>query len=148
MYLSLDYNLSRDVKVSLSNDYYKYSSPENNPKTVQGYGTTAKVTYSGFNNILAILEGKVNYEENKMVEDEIKFGITKNPTEKGFFKNIDTTFEIGHSREKGTFFEMRLTYIFDGDVYVEFPDINREENRTRIGGRVEKSFYLGNPLLG
>lgn len=147
MYLSLDYNLSRDVKLSLSNDYYKYSSPENNPKTIQGYGTTAKVTYSGFNNILAILEGKVNYEENKMVEDEIKFGITKNPTEKGFFKNIDTTFEIGHSREKGTFFEMRLTYIFDGDIYVEFPDINREENRTRIGGRVEKSFYLGNPLL-
>lgn len=147
IYLSLDYNFSRNIKLSLSNDYYKYSSPENNPKRIEGYGTDAKITYSGFDSILAILEGKINYEEKKMVEDEIKFGITKTPTEKGFFRNIDTTFEVGHSREKGTFFEVRFTYIFDGDIYVEFPDIKREDNRTKIGGRVEKSFYLGDPLL-
>lgn len=97
--------------------------------------------------IVAVLEGRVNYEESEMTEDEIKFGIAKSPTDKGFFKDVDAAFEIGHSKDKGTFFEVRFTYIFDGDVYIEFPDIRREDDKTRVGGRIEKSFYLGNPLL-
>lgn len=147
IYLSLDYTLSRNVRVSLSNEYYKYSTPNDDPTKVQGYGTEGKITYSGIDGIVAVLEGRVNYEENKMIEDEIKFGVAKAPSEKGFFRNVDAAFEVGHSRERGTFFEVRFTYIFDGNIYVEFPDIRKEDNKTRIGGRVEKSFYLGNPLL-
>ena len=147
IYLSLDYTLSRNVRLSLSNEYYKYSTPNDNPTKIQGYGTEGKITYSGIDGIIAILEGRVNYEENKMIEDEIKFGVAKAPSEKGFFRNVDAAFEVGHSRERGTFFEVRFTYIFDGNIYAEFPDIRKEDNKTRIGGRVEKSFYLGNPLL-
>lgn len=147
IYLSLDYTLSRNVRVSLSNEYYRYSTPNDDPTKVQGYGTQGKITYSGMEGIVAVLEGRVNYEENEMVEDEIKFGVAKAPTEKGIFRNVDAAFEVGHSRDKGTFFEIRFTYIFDGDVYVEFPDIRREDNKTKVGGRIEKSFYLGNPLL-
>ncbi|MBC2854130.1 hypothetical protein [Cetobacterium sp. 2G large] len=147
LYLSLDYNLSRNLRLGLTNEYYKYYFPESDYKKVEGYGIEARATYSGFDGILAILEGKVNYEENQMTEDEIKLGIAKAPTEKGFFKNVDATFEIGHSKAKGTFFEIKFTYIFDGNIYIEFPDIKKDNDRTIIGGRVEKSFYLGNPLL-
>ncbi|MEG2221067.1 MAG: hypothetical protein RRX90_06465, partial [Cetobacterium sp.] len=52
-----------------------------------------------------------------------------------------------HSREKGTFFEIRFTYIFDDNIYIEFPDITSDDSGTQVGGRIEKSFYLGNPLL-
>lgn len=147
IYLSLDYTLSRSVRMSLTSEYYKYSTPNTEPREVQGYGTQGKITYSGMDGIVAVLEGRVNYEESEMTEDEIKFGIAKSPTDKGFFKDVDAAFEVGHSKDKGTFFEVRFTYIFDGDVYIEFPDIRREDNKTRVGGRIEKSFYLGNPLL-
>ena len=147
IYLNLDYILSRNVRVSLSNEYYKYSTLNNDYEKKEGYGTHGKITYSGINGIIMLLEGKVNYEENEMIEDEVKFGIAKGPTEKGFLRNVDTALEIGHSRDKGTFFEIRFTYIFDGDIYVEFPDIRKDDDKTRVGGRIEKSFYLGNPLL-
>lgn len=147
IYLSLDYTLSRSVRMSLTSEYYKYSTPNTEPREVQGYGTQGKITYSGMDGIVAVLEGRVNYEESEMTEDEIKFGIAKSPTDKGFFKDVDAAFEVGHSKDKGTFFEVRFTYIFDGDIYIEFPDIRREDNKTRVGGRIEKSFYLGNPLL-
>lgn len=147
IYLSLDYTLSRSVRMSLTSEYYRYSTPNTEPREVQGYGTQGKITYSGMDGIVAVLEGRVNYEESEMTEDEIKVGIAKSPTDKGFFKDVDAAFEIGHSKDKGTFFEVRFTYIFDGDVYIEFPDIRREDDKTRVGGRIEKSFYLGNPLL-
>lgn len=147
IYLSLDYTLSRSVRMSLTSEYYKYSTPNTEPREVQGYGTQGKITYSGMDGIVAVLEGRVNYEESEMTEDEIKFGIAKSPTDKGFFKDVDAAFEVGHSKDKGTFFEVRFTYIFDGDIYIEFPDIRREDDKTRVGGRIEKSFYLGNPLL-
>lgn len=147
IYLSLDYTLSRSVRMSLTSEYYKYSTPNTEPREAEGYGTQGKITYSGMDGIIAVLEGRVNYEESKMTEDEIKFGIAKSPTDKGFFKDVDAAFEVGHSKDKGTFFEVRFTYIFDGDVYIEFPDIRREDDKTRVGGRIEKSFYLGNPLL-
>lgn len=147
IYLSLDYTLSRSVRMSLTSEYYKYSTPNTEPREAKGYGTQGKITYSGMDGIIAVLEGRVNYEESKMTEDEIKFGIAKSPTDKGFFKDVDAAFEVGHSKDKGTFFEVRFTYIFDGDIYIEFPDIRREDDKTRVGGRIEKSFYLGNPLL-
>lgn len=147
IYLSLDYTLSRSVRMSLTSEYYKYSTPNTEPREVQGYGTQGKITYSGMDGIVAVLEGRVNYEESEMTEDEIKFGIAKSPTDKGFFKDVDAAFKVGHSKDKGTFFEVRFTYIFDGDIYIEFPDIRREDDKTRVGGRIEKSFYLGNPLL-
>lgn len=147
IYLSLDYTLSRSVRMSLTSEYYKYSTPNTEPREAEGYGTQGKITYSGMDGIVAVLEGRVNYEESEVTEDEIKFGIAKSPTDKGIFKDVDAAFEVGHSKDKGTFFEVRFTYIFDGDVYIEFPDIRREDNKTRVGGRIEKSFYLGNPLL-
>ncbi|MEG1099320.1 MAG: hypothetical protein RSE03_05175 [Cetobacterium sp.] len=148
IYLNLDYNLSRNVRLSLSNEYYKYSTRSDGiTSKVEGYGSQAKINYSGIDGFNAILEGKVGYEENDMIEDEIKLGIIKNPSEKGFFSSIDSTFEVGHSREKGTFFEIRFTYIFDDNIYIEFPDITSDDSGTQVGGRIEKSFYLGNPLL-
>lgn len=147
VYLNLDYTLASNIRLSLNNEYYKDYTPNENIKKLEGYGTEARITYSALNGMVAILEGKINYEENKKVEDEIKLGIAKAPSIDGFFKNIDTSFEIGHSSEKGTFFEMRFTYIFDDNIYIEFPDIRTEDKKTRVGGRIEKAFYLGNPLL-
>ncbi|MGL5089295.1 MAG: hypothetical protein ACRC6Z_07625, partial [Cetobacterium sp.] len=83
----------------------------------------------------------------RMADDEIKLSLVKSTAEEGFFRNVDTAFEVGHSREKGTFFEMRFTYIFDNNIYIEFPDIRTDNKRTTVGGRVEKTIYLGNPLL-
>ena len=148
IYLNLDYDLTRNVRLSLSNEYYKFSTRSDGiTDKVEGYGSQAKVNYSGISGFNAILEGKVGYEQNDMVEDEIKLGVIKNPSETGFFSSVDASFEVGHSREKGTFFEMRFTYIFDDNIYIEFPDIRSDNGGTQVGGRIQKSFYLGNPLL-
>ncbi|MGL5000450.1 MAG: hypothetical protein ACRC6J_01860 [Cetobacterium sp.] len=145
IYLNLDYNISKNLRMSLSNEYYEFSST--NEITSNGYGSQIKLNYNGIRGISTILEGKVNYEENKIVDDEIKLSLVKSTAEEGFFRNVDTAFEVGHSREKGTFFEMRFTYIFDNNIYIEFPDIRTDNKRTTVGGRVEKTIYLGNPLL-
>ncbi|MGL4652745.1 hypothetical protein [Cetobacterium sp.] len=146
-YLNLDYVFTSNIRLSLNNEYYKRGFSDEDFNKLEGFGTEMKMSYSGFNGILATLEGKLNYEDNERVDDEVKLGVTKTTSNKGVFKNVDTAFEVGHSREKGTFFELRFTYIFDKNIYIEFPDIRREDEKTRIGGRVEKSFYLGNPLL-
>ncbi|MGL5544955.1 MAG: hypothetical protein ACRDB6_07585 [Cetobacterium sp.] len=146
-YLNLDYAFTSNIRLSLNNEYYKRNFSDEDFSKLEGFGTEMKMSYSGFNGILATLEGKLNYEDKKRVDDEVKLGITKTTSNKGFFKNVDTAFEVGHSREKGTFFELRFTYIFDKNIYIEFPDIRREDEKTRIGGRIEKAFYLGNPLL-
>ncbi|MGL6119649.1 MAG: hypothetical protein ACRC0V_04015 [Fusobacteriaceae bacterium] len=145
IYLNLDYNISRNLRMSLSNEYYEYSST--NEISSNGYGSQIKLNYNGIRGISTILEGKINYQEDKMVDDEIKLSLVKSTAEEGFFRNVDTAFEVGHSREKGTFFEIRFTYIFDNNIYIEFPDIRTDNKRTIIGGRVEKTIYLGNPLL-
>lgn len=146
-YLNLDYSLSSNIRLSLNNEYYRDYTPNEDVTKLEGYGVEARMTYSATNGIVAILEGKLNYEENDRTNDEIKLGIARTPTVDGFFKNIDTTFEVGYSSEKGTFFEMRFTYIFDENIYIEFPDIRTRDKETKVGGRVEKAFYLGNPLL-
>lgn len=145
IYLNLDYNISRNFRMSLSNEYYEYSST--NEITYNGYGSQIKLNYNGIKGIATILEGKINYQEDKMTDDEIKLSLVKSPSESGFFKNIDTAFEVGYSKEKGTFFEMRFTYLFDNNIYIEFPDIKTDNKETIIGGRIEKTVYLGNPLL-
>lgn len=147
IYLNIDYVLASNLILSLTNEYYRNNIRNENTTKLEGYGVEARMTYSALNGIVAILEGKVNYEENERIDDEIKLGVARTPTATGFFKNIDTTFEVGHSTEKGTFFEMRFTYIFDNNIYIEFPDIKIEDKKTRVGGRIEKAFYLGNPLL-
>ena len=147
IYLNLDYALANNFMISLTNEYYKNYIKNEDVSKLEGYGVEARMTYSAANGIVAVLEGRVNYEENERVGDEIKLGVARTPTTTGFFKNIDTTFEVGHSTERGTFFEMRFTYIFDNNIYIEFPDIKTEDKKTKVGGRVEKSFYLGNPLL-
>ncbi len=147
IYLNLDYTLSRNIRVSLSNEYYESVMSNIISYNSKGYGSQIKINYSGIDGLGAILQGKINYEEDKIIDDEIRLSLIKSPSENGILKNIDTSFDIGHSREKGTFFEMRLTYIFDNNIYIEFPDITTEDKKTKIGGRVEKSFYLGNPLL-
>ncbi|MGL5188303.1 MAG: hypothetical protein ACRC7S_01435 [Cetobacterium sp.] len=145
IYLNLDYNISRNFRMSLSNEYYEYSSTDEIRSN--GYGTQIKLNYNGIRGVAAILEGKINYQEDKVADDEIKLSLVKSPSEKGFFKNVDTTFEVGHSREKGGFFEIRFTYLFDNNIYIEFPDIKTDDKETIIGGRIEKTIYLGNPLL-
>ena len=145
IYLNLDYNISRNFRMSLSNEYYEYSSTDE--ISSNGYGTQIKLNYNGIRGVAAILEGKINYQEDKVADDEIKLSLVKSPSESGFFKNVDTTLEIGHSREKGGFFEIRFTYLFDNNIYIEFPDIKTDDKETRIGARVEKTVYLGNPLL-
>lgn len=145
IYLNLDYTISRNFRMSLSNEYYEYSST--NEIRSNGYGTQIKLNYNGIKGIAAILEGKVNYQEDRLADDEIKLSFVKPPSESGFFKNIDAAFEVGHSSEKGTFFEMRFTYLFDNNIYIEFPDIKTDNRETIIGGRIEKTVYLGNPLL-
>ncbi|WP_047395897.1 hypothetical protein [Cetobacterium sp. ZOR0034] len=146
-YLNLDYDLARSVRLSLNNEYYIRNFSDSQTNKLEGFGTEMRMTYSGFNGILAVLEGKVNYEDNEMVDDEIKLGVTKATSERGLLRNVDTTFEVGYSKEKGTFFELRFTYIFDKNIYIELPDIRREDGETKVGGRVEKTFYLGNPFL-
>lgn len=131
--------------MSLSNEYYEYSSTDE--ISSNGYGTQIKLNYNGIRGVAAILEGKINYQEDKVADDEIKLSLVKSPSESGFFKNVDTTLEVGHSREKGGFFEIRFTYLFDNNIYIEFPDIKTDNKETIIGARVEKTVYLGNPLL-
>lgn len=145
IYLNLDYNISRNFRMSLSNEYYEYSSTDE--ISSNGYGTQIKLNYNGIRGVAAILEGKINYQEDKLSDDEIKLSLVKSPSESGFFKNVDTTLEVGHSREKGGFFEIRFTYLFDNNIYIEFPDIKTDNKETIIGARVEKTVYLGNPLL-
>ncbi|MGL5702689.1 MAG: hypothetical protein ACRCW5_06090, partial [Cetobacterium sp.] len=107
IYLNLDYNISRNFRMSLSNEYYEYSSTDE--ISSNGYGTQIKLNYNGIRGVAAILEGKINYQEDKVADDEIKLSLVKSPSESGFFKNVDTTLEVGHSREKGGFFEIRFT---------------------------------------
>ncbi|MGL5278897.1 MAG: hypothetical protein ACRC8M_07475 [Cetobacterium sp.] len=145
IYLNLDYTISRNFRMSLSNEYYEYSST--NEVKSNGYGTQIKLNYNGIKGIAAILEGKINYQEDKVIDDEIKLSLVKPTSEDSFFKNVDAAFEVGHSKEKGAFFEVRFTYLFDNNIYIEFPDIKTDNKETIIGGRIEKTVYLGNPLL-
>lgn len=143
-YVNFDYSLNRNTKIGLLNSYNRGFGDDDK---IENFGTEARVYYSGFKEFLLQFEAKRDYDQWEIYDDEIKLIATRNTSNESFLPNMDVNFEVGYSKSKGKFFEIGVSYYFDGFFYAEFPRIIKNNEKTTIGGGVQKSIYLGNPLL-